>query len=728
MILEAEFQSRKNHFIFLVAGISFTIALSCYTLFAQDKDTQSKATDGRTALVHYLDAIANKDLEEREAAIAKIQTQAQAEARKTATRNTILHLIGGLPEKNGSLNAQQLGTITEDGFRIEKVVYDSLPGFHVTANLYLPEKTGTPFPAIIYTPGHGPAGKLEAYNFAANLARNGIAVLAYDPMGEGERLQYVDTATGKSLAGRATGEHSQAGVQDTFLGEHISRYFVNDAMRGIDYLISRPDIDANRIGALGCSGGGTVTAYLAALDDRVKVAAAACYITSFQKLLPTAGPQEAEQSIPGFLEAKLNFGDWVELAAPKPYAIISTTNDMFPFAGAQQTYEEARRIYSLYGATDHLQWIVGLGGHGNLKPITGPIVTFFTRWLLHSEQPANVVPLAPSNTEELLCTNTGQVATSLKGENISSILRERSKSLVAKQPAIHNRSEFSNFQKHLTEEVLSSLSIELKRTTPTVKVLTTTEKPTYQLQTLQLESEDGILLSGALVIPKQAGRKPATLLLDEGLPSSSELVDHLASSGQVVLALQPRPSPTGTEEQKSSLLGTYYLLSLRSMLIGKNLVGMRTQDALQAIHWLSSQKSVNAKAIEIRGIGPLGVVALHAAFLSPHVAQATVDKTLLSYRMIPEEPFHRNLSEVAIPGVLRHYDLEDLLLGITPRSVTVIDPIDAAGNSVAESSARRWMDTALQTAAQLGSSGSIHLQVHQQKATDTHPQQNPSSL
>ena len=119
------------------------------------------------------------------------------------------------------------------------------------------------------------------------------------------------------------------------IGEHISRYFVWDAMCSLDYLQSRSDIQPDRIGSYGCSGGGTVTAYFAALDLRVKAAGVGCYLTSEQQLLVSHGPQDAEQSIPGFIAAGLDFPDWVELFAPKPYAIISTTEDMFPYAGAR---------------------------------------------------------------------------------------------------------------------------------------------------------------------------------------------------------------------------------------------------------------------------------------------------------------------------------------------------------------------------------------------------------
>ncbi len=152
---------------------------------------------------------------------------------------------------------KQFGILEESGFRIEKLAYESLPGFRVTANLYVPASGGGPFPAVLLTPGHEATGKQSQYSFGANFARSGIIALAIDPLGQGERLQYFDPAQKKSIIGGSTGEHGEANVLAMLIGEDIARYFVNDGMRGIDYLIGRPDVDANRIGALGCSGAGT---------------------------------------------------------------------------------------------------------------------------------------------------------------------------------------------------------------------------------------------------------------------------------------------------------------------------------------------------------------------------------------------------------------------------------------------------------------------------------------
>ena len=315
---------------------------------------QTQAPTALQKLNVYLNGIGIEQANRRSQKVAGIHTRQEAEQRQSQVRAKILDLIGGLPDHSGSVPVKQFGTVSGDGFRIEKIAYESLPGFFVTADVFVPAFGQGPFPAIIVTPGHG-AGKQSEYNWGANFARAGIVALLVDPLGQGERMQHWDPETESSKIERL-GEHEHASLSNLLIGDHVSRYFINDGMRGVDYLSARKDVDAKHIGAFGCSGGGTITAYLAALEPRISAAATACFITSLKELFPTQGPQDAEQTLPRFAAEGLDFADWVELAAPRPYAIVSTSEDMFPFAGAQQTYDEAKRFYDLHAAGERLQW------------------------------------------------------------------------------------------------------------------------------------------------------------------------------------------------------------------------------------------------------------------------------------------------------------------------------------------------------------------------------------
>ncbi len=666
-----------------MGAVGAMMAACCGGAFAQAPATDNTA---RQKLIETLDGIADQQLAERADAVARIQTRADAERRKTQAREKILTLIGGLPEHRGPVAVKQFGTLTGDGFRVEKLAYESLPGLWVTANLYLPATGNGPFPAVLLAPGHEATGKQSQYSFGGNFARSGVVALAIDPLGQGERLQYFDAEKKASIIGGSTGEHGEVNVPAMLIGEDVARYFINDSMRGIDYLASRRDVNAERIGALGCSGGGTSTAYLAALDERVKVAGIACYITSFKELLPSAtGVQEAEQSIPHFIEQGLDFGDYVELFAPKPYAIISTTADMFPFEGAKQTHEEAARIYKLYGAEDHLQWITGPGGHGNLGPISPAILGFFLHYL--KDAPAGdavFTPLRIQNAADLLCTPTGQVANSIGGETVASIVKAHAtQSLPKTHPA----------SAELAEDVRGLAGVVARPSTraPVGIVTPVEQRQGYRLEKVTLQSEDGEA-TALVATPMDPGLRPAVLMVDaqpEKLVTPGGDFDRLAKSGHVVMALGPKPSPPGTEGLKSPYLGPFNLLSLRAFLVGKTILGMRVDDTIRAVDWLVSRGDVDSNSITAYGSGAMGAVVLHAAALDSRIKKVVIENTLASYRMVLEQPLHRNISEIMIPGVLAKYDLGDLLVAVAPRPVTVINPQDAAGAAISGAEFRK---------------------------------------
>ena len=671
---------------------------------AQGQDQQA-----REKLIAYLDGIADSQLNARKQTIAQIQTRADAERRKIMVREKILGLIGGLPESRGPVAVKQFGTLSSDGFRVEKIAYESLPGFWVTADLYVPATGSGPFPAVLLSPGHGAPGKLEDWTWGSNLARMGIMALAYDPLGQGERLQYFDSDLKASKIGGPTGEHGEANIPALLIGDQLARYWVHDAMRGVDYLTARKDVDGARIGAFGCSGGGTATAYFAALDDRVKVAMTACYITSFQELLASpTGVQDAEQTIPHFIQQGMDFGDWVELFAPKPYAIVSTTNDMFPFAGAKQTYEEAKRIYGLYGAEDKLQWITGPGGHGNLMPIAGPILTFLARSLTSStaEITYTAVPLA--HREDLICTPTGQVSTSIGGETVYSLNRKRAATLLPAEHTLADRADIEHLQTRLRQDIrtITAVAAEPGAKPPSVVVTATEPRTGCRVETLTLRGEDGIDVSGYAGIPEREGAKPAVLMLgalpQDRFAAAGGDFDKLVQSGRIVMVLQPRPTPVGTESIKSPLLGAFNLLSLRAFLVGKTIVGMRMDDAVHAVDWLSARRDVDASAVTGYGEGALSVVLLHAAALDLRIKHVVVENSLAAYRMIVDEPIHRNVSEVVLPGVLRKYDIGDLLLAEYPRTVTVINPQDALGLTLTEAEYRKSLAYVFDSGRNLG--------------------------
>lgn len=635
-----------------------------------------------------MNGIAQPQLERRKAAMEKVQTREQADARKAWVRATLLRLMGGLPGghegKHDPLNATVVGTLPEDGFRIEKIIYDSLPGYHVTANLYLPASGKGPFPVVIYSSGHAPFGKGEAYGLGSYLARNGIAVFAYDPLGAGERLQAKNPATGKSWAG--PDEHSQAEIPISLIGDHVARYMIWDAMRGIDYLATRPDIDAKNIGSYGCSGGGTLSAYLTALDDRVKAGVVAFYLTSYEELLKGQGPQDGEQVIPNSIETGLDFADLVELAAPRAYAMVSTTEDMFPFAGARAVHDEAERFYSLYGAGENLQWFAGPGGHGAIFPLMPKIAAFYRHWLANDDSPVTEMgKMSWPKFEDLWCTPTGQVTTALKGRSIYEINREQALAVLPKKTAITTREQLTELQARLRKEIplATGMGAEAVRA-PELTVTGEEQRAGYRMQTIVFHSRYGMELPAMLALPDKQGPK-AALLMTSYLPVAARSeFDRAAKSGMVVLLMTPLPWPKATNEDKPTL-GPLLPWASRALLVGKTFVGMRTEDMLAAVEWLAENKEVNPAEIDAYAEGASCVALLHAAALDSRIRRITLEHSLGTLQSVVDADVHRNVVESVIPNVLLHYDLDDLRIAIAPREITERYPVNADGSALTQS-------------------------------------------
>lgn len=650
-------------------------------------DSNSAANAPRLQLTNYLDAIARTATDARHTAVTALKTKAEAEARQAKVRKQLLSLIGPLPTKT-PLNAKVLGTTQADGFRIEKILFDSQPGFHVTALLYLPTKpSATKLPAILIAPGHGPTGKASDYTFAAAFARNGFAVLSYDPIGQGERLQYPDPANPtQSLATRPTGEHGEAGLQPVLIGETISKYFLWDAIRGIDYLTSRPEIDATRIGAFGCSGGGIMTALVTALDPRVVAAGTACFITSFDTLLPSIGPQDGEQSIPNFIASGLDFPDWVELAAPRPYAIISTTSDMFPFAGAQKSEAESRQFYKLFHADQNLTFITGPGGHGNIRPLAPQILAFFQQHLQSAAPPAVIAtpPTLPANTFQV--TPTGQVATSYPGsETVQSLNQKQAALRIAAIPNQKIKHQTLIQTQQAVREITRAAAIP-GAPSPTSRPLGQAD-PEHIFHRLEICTEPGITVAAEFYRPTTEGKHPTLLILRESLDPALEAqraedianLRSMARSGTAVFVLAPRPSPPGSEEIKSPLLGSSYLLGLRAELVGKTILGMRVDDITRAIDFFSTGATEDPQNITATASGHLGLALLHAAVLDPRLKHITIDHTLASYDSLLKASTPQNAPEDILPGVLLRYDTGDLIRALGDR-VTFTQPIPGTDN------------------------------------------------
>jgi len=346
-------------------------------------------------------------------------------AQRNPLQERIVALMGGLPADKAPLNARTTGGFSRASYRVEHVVFESLPGFRVTANLYLPSEGKEPFPAVLGTAGHSDIGKANGtyQSVWISLARRGYVVLAYDPPGQGERFEYLDKSTGKSRLGAGVPEHIQAGMQCLLTGTTIARYFAWDGVRAFDYLLTRKEVDPNRIAVAGNSGGGTQSALLAAAEPRLAAVVSSCYMTGWGQLIEKPGPQDMEQIIPGFLAAGLDFPDFIRAFGRKPFLISSAVKDYFPIEGARRTFQITR------DEGLPVEMVEADEQHGWTKPLREGAYRFLDKHFLGVERDATEGEIVLEKDLDLRATPTGQLATSFGSETVSSLNAARARAM-----------------------------------------------------------------------------------------------------------------------------------------------------------------------------------------------------------------------------------------------------------------------------------------------------------
>jgi cephalosporin-C deacetylase-like acetyl esterase len=644
------------------------------TLYAQEKPRISPAeSEPRKVLYRFLLREAQRSFDARRQAVARLKTADDIRQRQQELRTHFLAALRGLPEKT-PLNARVVGTLRGEGFRVEKVIYESRPEHHVTANLYVPDGPG-PFPGVLLPCGHSDNGKAaEAYQRAAILmAKHGLAVHCYDPIGQGERRQLLDANHKPGIKG-STNEHTLTGIGALLVGQSTATYRIWDGIRSLDYLASRPEIDPKRLGCTGNSGGGTLTAYLMALDERIVCAAPSCYITSLERLFATIGPQDAEQNITGQVAFGMEHADFITMRAPRPTLIATATQDFFDIQGAWTTFREASLIYSKLGHGERIAMFEYDDKHGFSKPRREAALRWMRRWLQGIDGAASEGDLKPFTDDELQCTRSGQVLEDFKGRSVFQI-----NSLVAKglAPSRANFPKMAEVQRK--QELRRLLGLPA-----TQQFANWRKRDDASGITTVVTTEDGITLPAVVDGDQKGVRRLTVYLSDQGVVDSSRPGGPLGQyrpreQGDFLLAFDVRglgetaPAPKAA---KPTFFGSTVKEAFLSLHLNRPLLGQRVSDVRSVLE--SLQAFTAAAEIHVIGVGEAGPVALHVAALEPRVKQVTLEGCVLSWSNVVNTPVSYGQLASVVPGVLKVYDLPELAATLAPRALTIRNPVDAA--------------------------------------------------
>jgi cephalosporin-C deacetylase-like acetyl esterase/pimeloyl-ACP methyl ester carboxylesterase len=610
-------------------------------------------------------------LQERADKLAAIQTRAAAQAYVDDVRAKAARCFPALPART-DLNARTTGTSDLGEIRLEKIVYESRPGFLVSANLFLPAHFDAELPCVLGLCGHSENGK--AYGpyqfFARGLASKGFAVLIVDPVSQGERRQfYAEEGVPEGESGpRSTVAHNMIGNRMLLTGDFIGSWFAWDAIRGLDYLLERPETDTSRVGVTGCSGGGTQTTQLTALDPRITMAAPDCFITSWLCNLENELPADAEQNPPRALAFGLDEADLLLAYAPRPTMILAEENCYFDLRGARQAHAEVKKIHTLLGSPDSAEISVGHLDHGFHKHAREAMYGFFIKHagldVECQEAPMEEIAETQLNAAE------GEVVP-FGSKKIFGFTQARAKELIAQRPLL----EYSGLQ----EAVSRLLQIQAPDTPPHFRYLRRSggqDAATGKGYQFAVESEPGIqvILTMFGDLENQCRRPRGPVSLYAGHLSSEEdcatlpWLQRSLSEGQRILAADLRgtgqsfPASCGSSDLLEPYGADYLYASFGSMM-GESYLGRRVLDLIRTIDCLVD----GGAEVHLIGRGVGSVPVALAALL--HASQPTCELVhyLPSYQLLIDNPLHNWPLSTMVENCLKTFDLPDIYAALGAR-------------------------------------------------------------
>ena len=687
-----------------VAGATSPVKSAAKPATAAAQETQPLNRFPRMVHEYFVRLVREADTRNIER-LDSLKTKQDAEAYVNSVRERIHESFGTMPERT-PLNARVTGVVKRDGYRIENVIFESRPGFPVTANLYVPSNREGRFPGVVGTCGHSVNGKAaEAYQqFSQGLAKLGFVCLIYDPIGQGERLQYADERL-KSTKGVGVQEHLHGGNQQFLVGDFLGTWRAWDGIRALDYLLTRPEVDPKHVGVTGNSGGGTMTTWLTGIESRWTMSAPSCFVTTFRRNMENELPADTEQCPPRAIALGLDHSDFLAALAPKPVIILAKERDYFDARGSEEVYERLRRLYALLGAEDHVGLFIGPTGHGYSQENREAMYSWFARatgghldavttgefnGVLKTSGQLPFVPEPGLNIEKdetLWCTSQGQVATLERTREIWEFTREKSRQLTASRKSLRGA--------ELRSAIVDVLKLSpLPEAPPDYRIwrhLSARGYPKSAAVAYTVESEPGIqAICYRLTDERWYSRPPvvgeSVILYVSHLSSDAELRDEPLIRD--VMAAEP-DSPVFTCDVRGigesmpntcdpnsfhSPYGNDYFYAIHSLMLDKPYLGQKTFDVLRTLRWL---QSLGHHKVHLVAKGWGSLCATFAAVLSDQVVKVTLKQALTSYAEVAEtKDYHWPLSTM-LPNVLAQFDLPDCYAELASKNLIQIQPATA---------------------------------------------------
>ncbi len=583
--------------------------------------------------------------------LAEIKTAADWERRRPEVRRQLLYMLGldPMPAKT-PLNARTTGRFERDGYRVENIVFESMPGFYVTRNLYLPDKSG-PSPAVVYVCGHspGPAGAKVHYQYHGSwYARHGYVAFLLDTIEFGE------------IPGIHHGTHNLGMWNWLSLGYTPAGPEVWNAIRALDYLESRPEVDAKRVALTGVSGGGAITWYAAAVDERFQVAVPVCATW-------TAEDQAAEDAVRENCDCiffpntfLIDFPAVAALIAPRPLRILNAMRDqMFPPAGYHDVYRRARAVYELSSNSDKVEEYDHDAPHGDGVPLRKYARDWIGQWLYGVASPAEETESTPEEAARLTVLDR-RPANAVNDSIQTTFIRTHTLQTWASLEAWKKR----------RVELMAELKDKVFRAFPKTKVSFATwkEKETgwtsqyAEAWNIQFTTEENIRVTGQLFVPRGPARAWPALIHVKGAEDLVYPVDYdfilPALGNHVVLVLNPRAVDYPVDNFRMATM------KRTAAMVGATIESMQVWDILRSVDFLMDEEKLRLASISVYGRREMGALGLYAAALDQRIT-----------RVILDDPPSSHWQGPALLNILRITDLPEAAALVAPREIVSLTPL-----------------------------------------------------
>lgn len=606
-------------------------------------------------------ALFRKNLELRGSAITESQFRGisglpEWRSRRGEIRRQFLDSLGldPLPARS-PLNVKVTGAFQRPRYRVENIVFESMPEFYVTGNLYLPETSGK-VPAILYVSGHSPGpngAKADYQRHGIWFAQNGFAALLLDTIEFGE------------IPGIHHGTHDLEMWHWLSLGYSPAAPEVWNAIRALDYLETRKEIDASRIGMTGRSGGGAITWFTAAVDDRIK-AAVPVHGTW------TVGPHVSGDVVRENCDCIYFWNPWQldlsavgALIAPRALKIVNASKDgAFPPAGYRKLFEMLQPVYSWHGAQERLAEFEMPTGHSDLPPYRKAANEWLVRWLTGKQ-------VTFDETERDIELAEPQQLRVLKAQPANARNEGIHRDFIASH-AITRPGSLQEWQRRKSQ-ILADLREKVFGAFPKQKVSFDVWKGPERVWTtryaesfnVEFSTEESVRVQAQLFVPMNGKATHPALIYAKG---ESDVVygvdyDNLLSAlgNHVILVLKPRAVDYPMDNFR--LAAT----KMTAALLGSTLESMQLWDVLRSLDYLVDEEKLRLSTISVYGRKAMSVTAMYAGALDGRVTRVIVD-----------DPPDSHWQGPAYLNVLRYTDIPEVAGLIAPREIVSLTRVPSA--------------------------------------------------